>query len=212
MTENTTGRTRRRLPAPGTVVAGIALVVALGGTAYASGILPRNSVGTEQLRADAVVSSKVLNHSLRAVDFKPGQLPRGPRGAAGESGPAGPPGPAGAAGPPGGTGLPGATGPQGPAGFSRLAYVSEDFGPFPSETEYGGEVACGSGDHAVGGGVETDNEGEQSLAGTYPSDGTGSGDPGTIGWTGVVDNLSSTDEHGFTVWAVCAAAKSVTTP
>jgi hypothetical protein len=35
---------------------------------------PFNSVGTRQLQANAVVSSKVTNHSLLAVDFKTGQL------------------------------------------------------------------------------------------------------------------------------------------
>jgi hypothetical protein len=46
---------------------------------------------------------------------------------------------------------------------------------------------------------------------TYPSDGTGSGDAGTTGWTGYVDNLSGTT-LGFTVYAVCASASSVTGP
>jgi hypothetical protein len=32
-------------------------------------------VGTAQLKANAVISSKVKNHSLLAADFKPGQLP-----------------------------------------------------------------------------------------------------------------------------------------
>ncbi len=42
-----------------------------------------NSVGTAQLKANAVVSSKVKNHSLLAVDFKPGQLPAGAPGVSG---------------------------------------------------------------------------------------------------------------------------------
>src|SRR3954447_19132004 len=104
-------RTRRRLPAPGTVIAAIALLVALGGTAYAAGVLPSNSVGTAQLQANAVVSSKVRNHSLVAADFKQGQLPQGEAGPAGAAGPAGQTGPAGAAGPNGPTGPAGAAGP-----------------------------------------------------------------------------------------------------
>jgi hypothetical protein len=70
------------------VVACIALVIALGGTGYAATVLPKNSVGTAQVK----------NYSLLNQDFKPGQLhagPRGPAGPAGAAGPAGPPGPAG---------------------------------------------------------------------------------------------------------------------
>jgi hypothetical protein len=79
---------------PATVLAALALFVALGGTGVAavSQLAPRNSVGTAQLRANAVVSAKVRNGSLRRVDFAPNQIPAGARGPAG---PAGPPGPAG---------------------------------------------------------------------------------------------------------------------
>ena len=68
------------------VVACLALVVALGGTSYAVVSLPPNSVGTAQLRANAVVSSKVKNRSLLAVDFKAGQIPTGPPGPKGDKG------------------------------------------------------------------------------------------------------------------------------
>jgi hypothetical protein len=63
-------------PSPAMVIACLALVVALSGTSYAEILaLPLNSVGTPQLKANAVTSPKVRNHSLLAVDFKPGQLP-----------------------------------------------------------------------------------------------------------------------------------------
>ena len=73
------------------VVACAALLVALGGTSIAavSVVLPRNSVGPLQLRANSVNSSKVANRSLLAIDFKAGQLPAGPPGPAGATGPAG---------------------------------------------------------------------------------------------------------------------------
>ena len=73
------------------LIACAALLVALGGTSIAavSVVLPRNSVGTVQLRANAVTSSKVLNRSLLAIDFKTGQLPKGPTGPAGPAGSAG---------------------------------------------------------------------------------------------------------------------------
>jgi hypothetical protein len=68
------------------VVACIALIVALGGTGYAAITLPRNSVGTKQLRPNAVTSGKVRNGSLTARDFRTSSLPRGPRGAQGPKG------------------------------------------------------------------------------------------------------------------------------
>src|ERR687885_152418 len=92
----------RHRPSPALVVATLALLFALTGTGIAAvAALPRNSVGTKQLRNGAVVSSKVRNRSLLARDFKRGQLPRGPVGPVGPAGPQGPAGPAGpAAGPP----------------------------------------------------------------------------------------------------------------
>jgi hypothetical protein len=70
---------------PATVLACIALFVALGGTSIAAvSALPRNSVGTAQVK----------NGSLLRADFKKSQIPVGARGPAGQAGPAGPAGPA----------------------------------------------------------------------------------------------------------------------
>jgi hypothetical protein len=52
----------------------VALFVALGGGAYALSV-PKHSVGPRELRRNAVTSPKVRNHSLKASDFKRGQLP-----------------------------------------------------------------------------------------------------------------------------------------
>ncbi|MFM8762606.1 MAG: collagen-like protein [Solirubrobacterales bacterium] len=94
------------------MVALLALFVALSGASYAAVQLPRNSVGSKQIRSNAVVSSKVRNGSLRAEDFMAGQLPRGERGERGETGERGPAGERGAA---GSTGATGAEGPRGPS-------------------------------------------------------------------------------------------------
>ena len=66
----------RRRPSPATVIAVIALVIALGGTSYAAVTLPRNSVGTAQLKNNAVTSLKVANNSLLKADFKSSRIAR----------------------------------------------------------------------------------------------------------------------------------------
>ena len=78
-------------------VACLALLVALGGVGYAAVKLPVNSVGTAQLKRDAVTGLKVKNGSLLAADFKPGQIvgKTGAPGAKGDPGPQGDPGPKG---------------------------------------------------------------------------------------------------------------------
>src|SRR5688500_9282597 len=73
------------------VTATIALFIALGGSSYAALSLPRNSVGTQQIRPGAVRSVDVKNRSLQVSD-----LSSTARAAlAGRIGPAGPAGPAG---------------------------------------------------------------------------------------------------------------------
>ena len=81
-------------PSPAMVVACAALFVSLGGVGYAAIVLPANSVGTKQLKRNAVNSAKVKKYSLLRSDFKRGQIPRGPQGVQGIQG-SGHPGPEG---------------------------------------------------------------------------------------------------------------------
>jgi hypothetical protein len=69
------------------VASTIALVLALGGTSYAAITLPRNSVGSEQVRSRAIKSRHVENGSLRLGDLGAGAQ----RALRGKEGPAGPP-------------------------------------------------------------------------------------------------------------------------
>ena len=73
-------------PSPSMVIACAALLVALGGTSIAAITLPRGSVGTIQLKANAVNSAKVANGSLLRADFRSGQIPAGPPGPPGPKG------------------------------------------------------------------------------------------------------------------------------
>jgi hypothetical protein len=83
----------RNLPSPAIVIASVALLVALTGTSVAAiSAIPRLSVGTAQLKNNAVTSAKVRNFSLLRRDFQRGQIPAGPTGARGPQGPAGPAG------------------------------------------------------------------------------------------------------------------------
>ncbi len=80
---------RRPIPRPSAamVVACLALLVALGGTSYATVLnVPTNSVGTPELKRRAVTAEKIAQNAVRslhvangtlgAADFQPGQLPR----------------------------------------------------------------------------------------------------------------------------------------
>ncbi len=74
-------------PSPAMVVACLALIFSLTGTAVATvTTVGRNSVGTPQLKNNAVNSKKVKNGSLLRADFKSGQVPAGAEGRQGEQG------------------------------------------------------------------------------------------------------------------------------
>ena len=51
-------------PSPALIVSTIALIVATGGTSYAAFSLPKNSVGTNQLKKSAVTTSKISNGAV----------------------------------------------------------------------------------------------------------------------------------------------------
>jgi hypothetical protein len=59
---------------PAMVVACLALFVALGGLGYAAVTLPANSVGTPQLKKNAVTGAKVKNKSLGGPDVNQSSL------------------------------------------------------------------------------------------------------------------------------------------
>jgi len=78
-----------RRPSPAMIVACLALAVSLSGVGYAATAVPRNSVGTAQIRNNAIVGLKVKDGSLLAADFRPGEVPAGPAGPKGDKGDAG---------------------------------------------------------------------------------------------------------------------------
>lgn len=115
-------------PSPSVIIATAALAVALGGTSYAVVSIPRNSVGTPQLKANAVTSPKIKDGSVALADLAPAVRAMfgtaGSSGAVGATGPAGPTGATGATGPQGPIGLTGATGATGASGVASQGGVS----------------------------------------------------------------------------------------
>jgi hypothetical protein len=100
---------------PATVIATVALIVALGGTSYAAVALAPNSVGTSQIKEGAVQSSDIKDGTIVSADIAAGAIQtsdlskvaaKALDGKDGKDGAQGPAGPA------------GATGPAGPAGAS----------------------------------------------------------------------------------------------
>jgi hypothetical protein len=57
-------RFRLKTPSPALVVSMVALVVAMGGAGYAAVALPKNSVGTKQLKKGAVATKKIKNGAV----------------------------------------------------------------------------------------------------------------------------------------------------
>jgi hypothetical protein len=179
-------------------IATLALFLALGGgAAYAASTLGKNSVGSRQLKKNAVTGAKVKDGSLLATDFKVGQLPGGERGPVGERGPQGAPG------------APGAT-----SVVTRYGYEGK-----PKEGETGQSFAsCPPGETVTGGGFEIFGEpegveyellssgptaGEAEVEGdvvyTPPADGS----PAT-GWRVLIVNGEPSDTVFFRAYAMCA--------
>lgn len=134
----------RRLSPP-MVIAGVALFLALAGSGIASmEQFAKGTVGTPQLKRNAVTGSKlapnavrtghVANGSLLVDDFKAGQIPQGPKGDKGERGD------------PGTAGTP---------GLSGLEIVQTQ-STFASPSFSNITAACPSGKKVVGGGGWTE--------------------------------------------------------
>ena len=174
-----------RRPSPAFVVACVALVVALSGTGYAALSVPRNSVGTAQLRTGAVTSLKVRNHSLKRIDFKSGALLRGPRGFRGPAGPTGPAGSGGAV--------------TLVAHSTSVSVPAAAAGQFVTRVA---ETSCASGEKGIAGGTNWSNDTDNKALTTVYSRPVGSG--GTVtGWRARGGN-GTTAAATFSVVVLCA--------
>ncbi len=84
---------RKRLPSPALTVSVMALIVAMGGTSYAAGL-----IGSNDIKDNSVRSIDVRDNTLRSKDVRDGTLRKRDLrfNPTGQQGPAGPPGPVGA--------------------------------------------------------------------------------------------------------------------
>lgn len=167
-------------PSPAMVVACVALLIALGGTSYAtaSQLIPSDAVGTEQLKDNSVNSAKVRDFSLRIWDFKTGQLPRGPAG------------------------------PQGPAGVIADLIPHQSSVTLPANSANGAyttrsiHVRCASGERAVAGGTFWSSEkNDEQLITVYSRPVVERGRP--VGWR-ARGGSDLNDDRIFTVQVLCA--------
>jgi hypothetical protein len=176
------------------VMATVAVFLALGGTTYAAFTLPRNSVGTKQLKNGAVTGAKVRRHSLLGIDFKAGQLPAGATGARGAAGPQGP------------QGLQGPKGDTGPSGVADIYDVSDPI-TVPASGVVRDTPMCNSGDIATGGGYFLNRAGltpSQEDVEVFSDEPAGVGNTThPPGWDIGIFNKTTTQRTGFAL-AVCA--------
>jgi hypothetical protein len=109
------------------VVASLALFLALGGAAFAATQLPRNSVGTGQLKREAVTAGKIAKKTRKQL-----QGDRGPTGPQGPQGKTGKQGAKGAAGAKGAQGIKGDKGERGETGAGPAYEVFGSSKPIPA--------------------------------------------------------------------------------
>ena len=189
------------------VCATLALFVALGGSAYASGALPVGSVGTAQLQHASVTSGKVKDGTLKAVDFASKQLLVGPKGATGATGPAG------------------ATGPTGTVDTTQFytkalsdarflhGTITVTHSGSITNTQFGDlEADCPSGYQAIAGGVDNNNVLTMQVTSSGPVvggnrtlslNGSDGQHAAATGWIGSAVNNSGATAP-FVVTAICS--------
>jgi hypothetical protein len=168
------------------VVASLALFLALGGAAFAATQLPRNSVGTGQLKPEAVTAGKIAQKTRQQL-----------QGARGAQGPQGKTGAKGATGARGTTGSKGDAGARGPAGADGTGPAFEVVTGAPKTVGPGGSQVLAenlpAGAYVVSANVAIEPEATGVLSVVFC---TLSGGGQAVTW---VERTSSTKEFPSTV-------------
>ena len=172
-----------RRPRYADVAATLALIVALGGTSYAVTSLPRNSVGTAQIKAHAITKAKLAA----------GLAIRGPEGLTG---------------PPGPQGTPGAIGQQGPMGISVIdpSRLTPSFGGnivVNAGAEVTSTAMCPAGHAITGGYSNVMSPLEASTVTVIPVEDQRTFDG--LGWRVTAKNIGTTNQmFPWMVFVACA--------
>jgi hypothetical protein len=169
-------------PSPGLVIAVVALIVALGGSAVASSLINGKRI------KNGTISASKLTKAARA------QL----------KGSVGPPGPAG---PAGARGLTGAAGPPGPTGITAVTVRTASV-VVPNGSTGGTVAHCNAGERALGGGAFfPETSGGTDIFETAPAVGSSEAVAGQTpdGWKAEARNGSGASDVTLTVYAVCAS-------
>ena len=158
-----------------------ALFSALGGTSCAALTLPKNSVGTRQIKPRAVTLSKLSTSARKSLK--------------GHTGPAGHTGPVGPVGPTGRTGDTGMTGARGPVNVVMRIGTSTAVGANASATA---SADCDAGEMATGGGFFT--QVDVQVTASRPAPLTAGGQ--ATGWRATVKNTTASSAS-FGAYAMC---------
>ena len=129
----------RPRPTYANVTATLALFVALGGGAYAAASLPVNSVGTKQLKNNAVVGSKIKNGSLTGRDLSLPSLGKVPAAAVADR-----------------------------AALDKATYKTVTGTAAASTAATAATATCDAGQHVIGGGVRLDPPGIGVVNDSFP--------------------------------------------
>ena len=204
----------RRRPSPALVVACVALVVALGGTSYAAFNVPKNSVGTKQLKNGAVTTSKIKAGAVSASDLNtsgltvPSALHANSADSANHAGSADS-----ATSATNATTANSATSAQTANVANELgtvSYVTATFSVSANSTNpFAATATCPASTTVIGTGIHLASNSEVTES-VYPVTGAGSGVPNEV--DAFATNNGGSTVSGNVVIAICAPAQSVSNP
>jgi hypothetical protein len=170
----------RPRPTYANVTATLALFVALGGGAYAATALPANSVGTKQLKNNAVVSSKIKKHTITGADINESTLATVPSAKVADRA----------------------------TDAAALDKITVKTAPGTAPAGSAANVAtakCDAGQHVIAGGVKLDNPGIGLVNDSYPD----ASATAWTAHVGNGSSGSSAATLTFTVYAICTAVTNV---
>lgn len=174
-------RLARLRPRYASVVATVALFVALGGGAYAATALPANSVGTRQLKKNAVVSAKLKNNAVNgakvAADSLTGADIRESSLAA----------------------VPAANHAVSSAAIDKVTYKTAVVSVAPGSVNTA-TAGCDAGQHAIGGGGKVDDPVTAFIIDTYP-------EAANTAWTSRAANDGAAAVN-LTTYAICTSVSA----